>query len=194
MTNLKVLYRKKREGWKGGALNKGIEIMNDKSDIALVVDADNVLEKNTLRQIASDFKILNQTKSSIFVIQGYPISIVHNNDEKYNKLISTENNNKNDNWISRAIAFRLCQRNLIEFVAKEKINLPLLITGSLFAMKSGILKTIKFSHDLCEDWDLTLDLYLSEFFNNRSYNLVKNEYFDCEKLHIKLITIIINIK
>src|SRR4051812_21101055 len=180
MTNLKVLYRKKREGWKGGALNKGIEIMNDKSDIALVVDADNILEKDTLQQIASDFETLNQTKSSIFVIQGYPISIVHNNDEKYNKSISTENNNKNDNWISRAIAFRLCQRNLIEFVAKEKINLPLPITGSLFSMKSDILKTIKFSHDLCEDWDLTLDLYLSEFFNN--HNIIKNKYFDCEKL------------
>ena len=48
ITILKVLYRKKREGWKGGALNEGIEIMNDKSDIALVVDAEKILEKNTL--------------------------------------------------------------------------------------------------------------------------------------------------
>ena len=120
MTNLKVLYRKKREGWKGGALNKGIEIMNDKSDIALVVDADNILEKNTLQQIASDFETLNQTNSSIFVIQGYPISIVHNNDEKYNKSISTESNNKNDNWISRAISFSFMSKKFNRICCKRK--------------------------------------------------------------------------
>ena len=58
------------------------------------------------------------------------------------------------------------QRNLVEFIAKEKLNLPLQITGSLFAIRTIILKAIKFSHDICEDWDLTLDIYLSEVANN----------------------------
>ena len=65
MEKLNVQFKgiiSKREGSKGGALNKGIEIMNDKSDINLVVDADNILEKDTLQQIALDFTILNQSK------------------------------------------------------------------------------------------------------------------------------------
>jgi len=51
---------------------------------------------------------------------------------------------------------------MIEFVAREKLNLPVQITGSLFMIKSSILKQIGFSTDLCEDWDLTLQLYLKD--------------------------------
>jgi hypothetical protein len=63
------------------------------------------------------------------------------------------------NWISRAINFRLSQRNMIEFAAKDVLNLPVQITGSFFMIRAELIKSIKFSTDLCEDWELTLDVY-----------------------------------
>ena len=64
------------------------------------------------------------------------------------------------NWISRAIDFRLSQRNMIEFAAKDlpkSANAE--IIESFFMIRAGIIKSIKFSTDLCEDWKLTLDVY-----------------------------------
>jgi hypothetical protein len=57
------------------ALNKAIDNMDSNSTISLGVDADNVLRKNTLLQIASLY--LEKSKRSIFVIQYYPMSTVY---------------------------------------------------------------------------------------------------------------------
>jgi hypothetical protein len=62
------------------------------------------------------------------------------------------------NWISQAIDFRLSQRNMIEFAAKDLLNLLMQIT-EVFMIRAGIIKSIKSSTDLCEDWELTLDVY-----------------------------------
>jgi glycosyltransferase involved in cell wall biosynthesis len=45
--NLKVIHRSTRNGWKGGALNAGLNNINQKSQYTLVIDADNVLVPNT---------------------------------------------------------------------------------------------------------------------------------------------------
>ena len=195
--NLKILHRQSRKGWKGGALNLGIDNVNKNSDIILVVDADNILEEYTLKKIAIYSRELHEKEYSGLIIQGYPRSITFPENEKSSMILKPNNNIKNfyehincknNNWISQGISFRLYQRNLIEFLAKGKINLPLQITGSLFAIQTSLLKSIRFSYDICEDWDLTLDIYLSEAPNSiLSYlsnnindhikiNLVSNNY------------------
>lgn len=192
--NLKVIHRQNRVGWKGGALNVGINNLDKNSDIVLIVNADNILEEDTLGKIARCFRELEEKELSTYVIQGYPKSIVMYTGNK-NRLSSSSiiqfdqnevnknkinYNNNNNNWISRGVSFRLYQRNLVEFIAKEKLNLPLQITGSLFAIRTIILKTIKFSNDICEDWDLTLDIYLSEVANNLLVS-VENKFAEYKK-------------
>ncbi len=176
---LKIIHREKREGWKGGALNMGIRQLSYQSDIVLVVDADNVLMKDTLKQVADSFMSLHEKGFSRLVIQGYPIPTVYTkhilfpNQNPVYDLLAT-NKNKSNNWVARGISLRLSQRNLIEFVAKERLGLPLPITGSLFAIKAPVLKHLGFSHDLCEDWDLTLEVYLSSYSNNSREIIYKN--------------------
>jgi cellulose synthase/poly-beta-1,6-N-acetylglucosamine synthase-like glycosyltransferase len=70
--------------------------------------------------------------------------------------------NDNGNWVARAIDFRLAQRNLIEFSAKNEMGLPIQITGCLFMVRADVLRATGFRGDLCEDWELTLDLYSRE--------------------------------
>jgi cellulose synthase/poly-beta-1,6-N-acetylglucosamine synthase-like glycosyltransferase len=198
IANLKVIHRQNRDGWKGGALNLGINNLNKNSDIVLIVDADNVLDGDTLEKIAIYFRDLEEKEFSTYVIQGYPKSTGVYIENKKSSLSSSilqctqnevnkekidynnNNNNNKNNWVYKGISFRLYQRNLVEFIAKEKLNLPLQITGSLFAVRTIILKSLRFSHDICEDWDLTLDLYLSKVTNDLLVP-VENKFADYKK-------------
>jgi cellulose synthase/poly-beta-1,6-N-acetylglucosamine synthase-like glycosyltransferase len=175
LPNLKVLHRGDRIGWKGGALNLALKNMDNRSSFVLVIDADNILVNDTLEKFITCFVNSDLNEKHIDLIQGYPISGVFcsNDDNNTNK-----DRGKNDrhidlrvgdrfNWIARGIDFRLAKRNLIEFLAKNFMNLPIQITGSLFMIRSEIIQSIGFSQDLTEDWDLTLDLYLS-YSNNES--------------------------
>lgn len=74
--NLKVIHRQNRDGWKGGALNVGINNLDKNSDIVLIVDADNILEEITLDKIAKCFRELEEKELSTYVIQEYHKSIV----------------------------------------------------------------------------------------------------------------------
>ena len=139
--NLRIFHRTNRDGWKGGALNMMMHEMNKKSKYALIVDADHVLEEDTLQKFMDCFTISN---NKLAVVQGFPIPSI----------------GSQENWISRGVYFRLVKRNLIEFVAKNNMELPMQITGSLFMIRSSVLKKVRFSHDLTEDWELTLDLHL----------------------------------
>ncbi|MDQ3848323.1 MAG: glycosyltransferase family 2 protein [Thermoproteota archaeon] len=158
MYNLRVIHRQKREGWKGGALNVALDAMDKRTSYVLVLDADNILLADTLERCISLF-IENQycyrrKGFSIVAIQGFPISKTN-----LEYVGEWENQENVGNWTARAIDFRLSQRNMIEFTAKELLHLPVQITGSLFMMRADMLKSIKFCNDLCEDWELTLDVY-----------------------------------
>ena len=196
--NLKVIHRQNRDGWKGGALNLGINNLNKNSDIVLVVDADNILEEDTLEKIARYFRVIEEKEFTTYVIQGYPkstgiyvenkkisssSSLIHSNQNEVNneKIYYNNNNNNNKNWVSKGISFRLYQRNFIEFISKEKLKLPLQITGSLFAVRTIILNSLRFSHDICEDWDFTLDIYLSKYTSNLLVS-AENNFNDYKKI------------
>jgi cellulose synthase/poly-beta-1,6-N-acetylglucosamine synthase-like glycosyltransferase len=156
--NLKVIHRDNRAGWKGGALNVALETIDKRASNVLVVDADNILLDDTLQRFASRFiekeSIYNEKEVPLLAIQGFPISKI--NPEADNEWWVKA---KWANWIARAIDFRLSQRNMIEFAAKDLLNLPVQITGSLFMIRADVMRSIKFSNDLCEDWDLTINLY-----------------------------------
>jgi cellulose synthase/poly-beta-1,6-N-acetylglucosamine synthase-like glycosyltransferase len=161
LPNLKATHRISREGWKGGALNTAVELMSPQSSFAMVVDADAVLLNDTLEAFISEFATLSP---DVVALQGFPVSkawpdttsIERNNCKK--EIL--RNINEYGNWVARAIDFRLAQRNMVEFSAKQKLDLPIQITGSLFMIRSDVLIETRFRSDLCEDWDLTLDLYL----------------------------------
>ncbi|HEU0144320.1 MAG TPA: glycosyltransferase family 2 protein, partial [Nitrososphaera sp.] len=150
LQNLKVIHRDNRTGWKGGALNVALDIMDKRASKVLVLDADSILLVNTLERFVSRFieeqYSYKEKGVSVLAIQGFPISRSNpESDKEWGIRI------KLGNWIARAIDFRLSQRNMIEFTAKDRLNLPVQITGSLFMIRADVIKSIKFSYDLCED-------------------------------------------
>jgi cellulose synthase/poly-beta-1,6-N-acetylglucosamine synthase-like glycosyltransferase len=161
LRNLKVIHRNSRAGWKGGALNVALQAMDKRASNVLILDADNILVADTLERFVSQFieeqSSYKEKGASVLAIQGFPIS--KSNPEADNEV---ETKTKWGNWIARAIDFRLSQRNMIEFTAKDLLNLPVQITGSLFMVRADVIKSVKFSNDLCEDWELTVDLYCAQ--------------------------------
>ena len=182
--NLKVIRRSKRiEGWKGGVLNLAIKNMNTNSSYVLVVDADNILASDILERFVSCFtnSFRKYGRNSVNVIQGYPRPWMYSNsidNSIYNLKRGCSSSRGNINWVARAIDFRLAQRYMIEFVAKDCMNLPVQIVVSLFMIRSEIIKSIGFSNDLSEDWDLTLNLYLSSY---PSFNIMQQQYHEKSK-------------
>ena len=162
LQNLKVIHRDNRAGWKGGALNVALQAIDNRASNVLILDADNILLVDTVERFVSQFIVEQSSykdeKTSILAIQGFPIS--KSNPEEVDNGLGTKT--KWGNWIARAIDFRLSQRNMIEFTAKDLLNLPVQITGSLFMIRADVIKSIKFSNDLCEDWELTVDLYCAQ--------------------------------
>src|SRR5437867_1522924 len=149
LENLKIIKRSERIGWKGGALNLALQSLRKDSSWVIVLDADTILPHDIIEQFLLRVSSLEEKYQAV---QGYCIPYNHSLNPKTGF----------ENWISRAIEFRLAQRNLIEFVAKKRLLLPVQITGSLFMVKTSVLNQVRFSTDVCEDWDLTLDLYLRE--------------------------------
>ena len=160
--NLKVIHRENRTGWKGGALNIALDAMDKRTSNVLVLDADNILLEDTVEKFVSIFieeqYFYKEKGISVVAIQGFPIS-KSNLESGAECMIEGESGN----WVSRAIDFRLSQRNMIEFAAKDLLDLPVQVTGSLFMIKADIIKSIAFSTDLCEDWELTLDVYCCSY-------------------------------
>jgi hypothetical protein len=127
----------------------------------LVTDADNVLDPNTLESIIAYFLELHSKGQHVEAIQGYLLPLVNKVNER--KLYSEPaHRTYPESWVSKAIDFRCAQRNMVEFVAKNHLGLPVEITGSLFLIRTEVIKEIGFSEDITEDWDLTLDLHLPE--------------------------------
>ena len=162
MKNLSIIRRKERIGSKGGALNFALQSLREDSTWVIVIDADTILPSDIIEQFLS---CVNESQDKFQAIQGYCIP--------YNSCANS--NSRSVNWVSRGIELRLAQRNMIEFVAKNKLSLPIQITGNLFMIKTAILKQVGLSADVCEDWDLTLDLYLRE---NNSVQCDTNVLFD----------------
>jgi cellulose synthase/poly-beta-1,6-N-acetylglucosamine synthase-like glycosyltransferase len=174
IANLKIVKRTRSVGWKGGALNLALKFMRIDSQYVIVVDADVILPCDIIQQFVS---VVQRNTEDCNVVQGYCIP---NNS-------TWSSHSTASNWVSKGVEFRLAQRNMIEFFAKDKLNLPLQITGSLFMIKSPILREIGFSNDLCEDWDLTLQLYLRGYglttAQNNDTNILKSHILFHEKLN-----------
>ena len=135
---IKTLHRNSREGWKGGALNAGIALINPQSVYTLVLDADFVPPKDLLRRFVKKFN-----DSSTTVVQGYQVHDL----------------NADENWITKGYRVMLSVSYLVELTAKNKLKLLLPVTGSVYMIRSDVLKKMRFEGCMTEDWELTLRLY-----------------------------------
>ena len=71
--------------------------------------------------------------------------------------------NKNENWITKGIRAEFSGGYMIERVAQEFFGAMKMITGSVFMIRTEILKNLGWTHSITEDWDLTIRMYLDGY-------------------------------
>lgn len=135
---VKVIHRTSRKGWKGGALNEGLEHLDPRSTHILVLDADFISPKDLLQRFLAKY-----SNDEVVAVQGY-----QNHDL-----------NAEENWLTKGVRVLYSLEHMIELNAKNKLRLFTYLTGSVFMIKTEILKKFEFEDDLTEDWNLTLRLY-----------------------------------
>jgi cellulose synthase/poly-beta-1,6-N-acetylglucosamine synthase-like glycosyltransferase len=139
--NLKIIHREKRIGWKAGALNEGLSNLDEKSEYVLVFDADFVPKKDIIERFLCHF----EKDLDIEAVQGY---------QKHDL-------NEDENWITKGVRIFHSAAYKIDLESRSKLDMMVPVMGSVFMLKSNLAKEFRFEHDITEDYNLTVRLYLS---------------------------------
>ena len=185
---IKVIHRKDRRGFKGGALSEGVRHMDPRTEYVVVFDADFIPQPDIIKQFIWYFKtqnlnITNENGDS-HEFNNYTLS---NPDNKQNVGLDDESNekrieegyqkrkiaavqgyqrhhlNKSENWITRGVRAEYSGSYMIERPAEEFFDALKMISGSVFMIRADVVKQLGWTTSITEDWDLTLRLYLAGF-------------------------------
>jgi len=135
---VKVIHRSSREGWKGGALNVGLDNADPSSTHVLVFDADFVPPKDLVSRFVARFE-----NDETVVVQGY----------------QRHDLNADENWITKGVRVWHSMYNMVELNGKQRLGLFSPVSGSVYMVRADVLKKLRFKEVTDEDWNLTMRLY-----------------------------------
>jgi cellulose synthase/poly-beta-1,6-N-acetylglucosamine synthase-like glycosyltransferase len=135
--NVKVVHRDSRRGWKGGALNDGLDKVDARSSHVLVLDADFVPPSDLVDRFVSRFD-----SDGVVAVQGY---------QKHDL-------NAEESWVSKGVRVWHSLYNLVELNGECRLGLTSPLTGSVFMARTDVLRKFRFDEALAEDTDLTMRL------------------------------------
>lgn len=135
---VKVVHRPSRDGWKGGALNVGLDHTDPRSTHVLVFDADFVPPSDLVDRFLARFN-----NDGIAAVQGY----------------QRHDLNAEENWITKGVRVWMNLYNMVELNGQQKLGLFTTLTGSVFMVRTDVLRKLRFKEVITEDWDLTMRLH-----------------------------------
>ena len=144
---IKFVHRKDRTGFKGGALQAAQKYMHPMSKFVMVFDADFVPPRTIIRDFLHHFKKVENDGKPVAAVQGYQLHYL----------------NKTENWVTRGVRAEFSGSYMIERVAEEYFGAMKMISGSVFMLRTEVLKTLGWTTSITEDWELTLRLYLEGY-------------------------------
>jgi len=185
---IKVVHRKDRRGFKGGALSEGLMYMNPKTEYIVVFDADFIPPSDIIKQFLWYFEAQNRDKanengnghrSANNVVNHFnnkqshgpnSESIEKRAEKRYErrKIAAVQGYqyhhlNKSENWITKGVRAEYSGSYMIERPAEEFFGVMKMISGSVFMLRADVVKQLGWTTSITEDWDLTLRLYLAGY-------------------------------
>jgi len=139
--NVKVIHRDTRKGWKGGALNVGLDKLDPRSSHVLILDADFVPSSDLISRFVSRFEEFDD--DGVVAVQGY----------------QRHDLNAEENWITKGVRVWHSLYNMIELNGQRTLGLFVPLTGSVYMIKTDMLRKFRFGEVTTEDTELTLRLY-----------------------------------
>jgi cellulose synthase/poly-beta-1,6-N-acetylglucosamine synthase-like glycosyltransferase/transposase-like protein len=149
---LKHLHRTSRDGYKGKALDIALTLANPKTEFVSIFDADFVPYPDTLELFLKYFQASSATGNvdnlgNIGAVQGYQWHVL----------------NKSENWITRGVRSEYSGSYVIERSGAEIYGGLKQISGSVYMIRSDVLRSIGWGTSITEDFELTLRLYEKGF-------------------------------
>lgn len=160
--DVSVIVRKKLNlRTKGYALDEALKNIDKKYDLYFIIDADNVLDKNFVKEMLKSYK------------EGYDIVTGYRNIK-----------NGNDSLVAAASGLVFSMLNNILNKNRSKNNIPVILSGTGFYIKGDVIN--KFDgypfNSLTEDYELSLYSILNSL--NTTYNK-KAIFYDEQPIKFK---------
>jgi len=187
---LKIIHRSNRKGFKGGALNLALKYMNPKTEYVMVFDADFVPPPDVIRQFLWYF-MAPEAMEAVLQNGGVPKFKNHRLGTAFlNHYMNGNRNgsvvekvkewierrriaavqgyqlhclNKSENWITMGVRMEYSGNYMVERTAEEFFGAMKMIAGSVYMIRADVLRRLGWSHNLTEDWELTVRLYLNGY-------------------------------
>ncbi|MDQ6921295.1 MAG: glycosyltransferase, partial [Candidatus Dormibacteraeota bacterium] len=156
----KIAHRPNRDGFKGGALDQALRMMDARADFVLVFDADAVPFPDSVQRFLPHFYKRAPSgerlrrREDVAAVQSYQWHVL----------------NKSENWLTAAVRAEYSGSYMVERVYQDDVGAMKMVAGTAYMIRADLLRELGWGRSLTEDWELTLRLY------RRGYRVVYTPY------------------
>src|SRR5487761_1169144 len=155
----KIQHRNSRQGFKGGALNEALTVMDPRTEYVVVFDADSVPFPDSIDRFlphfynvtgkngngnghGSDHEEITR-REGVAAVQSY----------QWHVLTTSES------WLTEAVRAEYAGSYMVERPFQDAVGSLKMIAGTAYMIRADILREVGWGTSLTEDWELTLKLY-----------------------------------
>jgi 1,2-diacylglycerol 3-beta-glucosyltransferase len=142
----KILHRNSRQGYKGGALNEALKVMNPSAEYVVIFDADSVPFPDSIDRFLPHFYHQNgqiTRRERVAAVQSYQWHVL----------------NKSESWLTEAVRAEYAGSYMVERPFQDAVGSLKMVAGTAYMIRADLLREVGWGTSLTEDWELTLKLY-----------------------------------
>ena len=174
MPRFKILHRTSRAGYKGGALQEALKVMDPRTEYVVVFDADSVPFSDSIERLLPLFyRVSDGTANRRFEAAfgrsdppSEPGQIKRRAEVAAVQSYQWHVLNKSESWLTEAVRAEYSGSYMIERPFQDAIGSLKMIAGTAYMIRADVLRQVGWGTSITEDWELTLNLY------SRGYKVV----------------------
>jgi cellulose synthase/poly-beta-1,6-N-acetylglucosamine synthase-like glycosyltransferase len=163
----KILHRNSRKGFKGGALNEALKVMDPRTEYVVVFDADSVPFPDSIDRFLPHFYHVNGKNGNG---NGHSATNADGHSEGAGEIRRREGVaavqsyqwhvlNKSESWLTEAVRAEYAGSYMVERPFQDAVGSLKMVAGTAYMIRADLLREIGWGTSLTEDWELTLKLY-----------------------------------
>jgi 1,2-diacylglycerol 3-beta-glucosyltransferase len=167
----KILHRNSRQGFKGGALNEALKVMNPGTEYVVVFDADSVPFPDSIDRFLPHFYQVNGKNGNGNTNANGDSGPNADGDAQSDEEIRRREGvaavqsyqwhvlNKSESWLTEAVRAEYAGSYMIERPFQDAVGSLKMVAGTAYMIRADLLREVGWGTSLTEDWELTLKLY-----------------------------------